>query len=146
MITTIDALDLTVPSQRTILARIHWINWHIVPATIVLVGFILKQNGNFCEFTTVPFWATRRWYTGAMGIADAPNIRTEIGNWIRFYLSSPAGSYDVMAGLCYTEGGGIGYNLMGPDADVMGGLDADDVDAYLRYYASKDFAGALTVT
>ena len=51
-----------------------------------------------------------------------------------------------MVVLGYTEGGSIGYGLMGPDADVMGLLDADDVDAYLRYYASKDFTGALTVT
>ncbi len=62
------------------------------------------------------------------------------------YLSSQAGSYDVIAVLGYTEGGSVGYGLMGPDADVMGLLDADDVDAYLRYYASKDLAGALTVT
>ena len=143
---TIDALDLTVPSQRTILARIHWINWHIVPATIVLVGFILKQNGNFCEFTTGPFWAPRRWYTGAMVSSYAPSAGIEGWNDIQFYLSSSAGTYDVMALIGGTEGGGIGYNLMGPDADIMGGLDADDVDAYLRYYAFRDFAGALTVT
>ncbi len=143
---TIDTLDLTVPSQRTILAEIHWINWGIAPGASVLVGFILKQNGNFCEYTSGPFWAPRRWYVGTLGITSTLGIGVEVWNRMQFYLSSPAGSYDVMAGVGYTEGGSIGYGLMGPDADVMGLLDADDVDAYLRYYASKDFAGALTVT